>query len=104
MFDIGFRMKSYFHDVVQFCWFFKSMVYIYNYITSKRLGRVCVGYLVAITLRQELRLNRRHVNREAQTVNCEAGKQGAVETGVKSGPKKAHKPWIRGKKGAQTVN
>ena len=47
---------------------------------------------------------RRRVNREVQTVNWEAGKKGAVETGVKSGLKKAHKPWIRGKKGAQTVN
>ena len=39
--------------------------------------------------------------REVQTVNWEAGKKGAVVTGVKSGLKKAHKPWIRGKKGAQ---
>ena len=44
------------------------------------------------------------VNREVQTVNWEAGKEGAAETGVKSGLKKAHKPWIRGQKGAQTVN
>ena len=36
------------------------------------------------------------VNREVQTVNWEAGKKGAVETGVKRGLKKAHKPWIRG--------
>ena len=42
-------------------------------------------------------------NREVQTVNWEGGWEGAVERGVKS-PKKAHKPWIRGKKGAQTVN
>ena len=48
--------------------------------------------------------SRGRVNREVQTVNWEAGKKGAVETGVKSGLKKAHKPWIRGKKGAQTVN
>ena len=44
------------------------------------------------------------VNREVQTVNWEAGKKEAVETGVKSGLKRAHKPWIRGQKGAQTVN
>ena len=44
------------------------------------------------------------VNREVQTVNWDAGKKGAVETGVKRGLKKGHKPWIRGKKGAQTVN
>ena len=31
-------------------------------------------------------------------------KKGVVETGVKRGLKKAHKPWIRGKNGAQTVN
>ena len=43
------------------------------------------------------------INREVQTMNWEAGKEGAVETGVKRGLKKAHKPWIRGKKGAQTV-
>ena len=48
--------------------------------------------------------NRGRVNREVQTVNWEAGKEGAAETGVKSGLKKAHKPWIRRKKGAQTVN
>ena len=47
---------------------------------------------------------RGRVNREVQTVNWEAGKKGVVVTGVKSGLKKAHKPWIRGKKGAQTVN
>ena len=41
--------------------------------------------------------DRGHVNREVQTVNWEAGKKGAVETGVKSGLKKAHKLWIRGK-------
>ena len=37
------------------------------------------------------------VNREVQTVNWEAGKEGAAETGVNSGLKKAHKckPWIR---------
>ena len=40
---------------------------------------------------------RGRVNREVQTVNWEAGKEGAVETGVKSGLTKAHKPWIRGK-------
>ena len=48
--------------------------------------------------------DRGRVNREVQTVNWEAGKKGAVETGVKSGRKKVHKPWIRGKKDAQTVN
>ena len=42
--------------------------------------------------------NRGRINREVQTVNWEAGKKGAVETGVKRGLKKAHKPWIRGKK------
>ena len=47
---------------------------------------------------------RGRINREVQTVNWEAGKKGAVETGVKSDLKKVHKPWIRGKKGAQTVN
>ena len=47
---------------------------------------------------------RGRVGREVQTVNWEAGKEGAVETGVKSGLKKAHKPWIRGKYSAQTVN
>ena len=47
---------------------------------------------------------RGRVNREVQTVNWEAGKKGAVVTGVKSGLKKAHKPWLRGNKGAQTVN
>ena len=31
------------------------------------------------------------MNREVQTVNWEVGKKGAVETGVKSGLKKAHK-------------
>ena len=49
-------------------------------------------------------LNRGRTNREVQTVNWEADKKGAVETGVKRGLKKAHKPRIRGKKGAQTVN
>ena len=39
-----------------------------------------------------------------QTMNWEGGGEGAVERGVKSSLKKAHKPWIRGKKGAQTVN
>ena len=56
------------------------------------------------TLRRFARISRGRVNREVQTVNWGAGKKGAVETGVKSGLKKAHKPWIRGKKGAQTVN
>ena len=50
------------------------------------------------------KLYRRRANREVQTVNWEAGKEGAVERGVNSSLKKAHKPWIRGKKGAQTVN
>ena len=54
-----------------------------------------------VSLRRE---HRGRVNREVQTVNWEAGKKGAVETGVKSGLKKAYKPWIRGKRGAQTVN
>ena len=49
-------------------------------------------------------VNRRRANREVQTVNWEGGGEGAVERGVKSGLEKAHKPWIRGKKGAQTVN
>ena len=45
----------------------------------------------------------------AQTVKCKpwterVAEKGAVETGVKSSLKKVHKPWIRGKKGAQTVN
>ena len=31
-------------------------------------------------------------NHEVQTVNREAGKEGAVETGVKRGLKNAHKP------------
>ena len=44
------------------------------------------------------------VNREVQTVNWEGGGEGAGARGVKSSLKKAHKPWIRGKKGAQTVN
>ena len=57
------------------------------------------------------------VNREVQTVNWEAGKKGAVETGVKSGlkkahfyreleAKKAHKAWIREglNREVQTVN
>ena len=43
-------------------------------------------------------------NREVQTVNWEGGGEGAVERGVKSSLKKSHKPRIRGKKGAQTVN
>ena len=43
-------------------------------------------------------------NREVQTVNWEGGREGAVERGVERGLKKAHKPWIRDKKGAQTVN
>ena len=47
---------------------------------------------------------RRHVNREVQTVNWEAGKEGAVEANVKRGLQKAHKARIRGKNGAQTVN
>ena len=50
------------------------------------------------------KLVRGRVNREVQTVNWEAGQKGAVETGVKSGLKKAHKPWIRGKNGTQTVH
>ena len=48
--------------------------------------------------------DRRHANREVQTVNWEGGGEGVVERGVKSSLKKAHKTWIRGKKGAQTVN
>ena len=47
---------------------------------------------------------RRRANREVQTVKREGRGEGAVERGVKSSLKKAHKPWIRGKKGAQTVN
>ena len=35
---------------------------------------------------------RRRANREVQTVNSEGGGEGAVETGVKRGLKKAHKP------------
>ena len=54
--------------------------------------------------KQTKQTNRRRVNREVQTVNWEAGKEGAVETGVKRGLKKAHKPWIRAKNRAQTVN
>ena len=46
---------------------------------------------------------RGRTNSEVQTVNWEGGGEGAVERGVKSSLKKAHKPWIRGKKGAQTV-
>ena len=49
-------------------------------------------------------LVRERVNREVQTVNWEGGGERAVARGVKSSLKKAHKPWIRGKKGAQTVN
>ena len=49
-------------------------------------------------------LHRQRANREVQTVNWEGGGEGAVERGVKRGLKKAHKPWIRSKKGAQTVN
>ena len=45
-----------------------------------------------------------HWDREVQTVNWEAGKEGVAEAGVKTGQKKAHKPWIRGKNSAQTVN
>ena len=33
------------------------------------------------------------VNREVQTVNWEAGKEGAAETGVERGLKRAHEPW-----------
>ena len=51
-----------------------------------------------------LSLDTKRANREVQTVNWEGGGEGAVERGVKSSLKKAHKPWIRGKKGAQTVN
>ena len=47
---------------------------------------------------------RRRANREVQTVNWEGGGEGAVERGVKSSLKRAHRPRIRGKKGAQTVN
>ena len=47
---------------------------------------------------------RSRANHEVQTMNWEAGGEGVVERGVKSSLKKAHKPWIRGKKGAQTVN
>ena len=47
---------------------------------------------------------RRRANREVQTVNWEAGGEGVVERGVKSSLKKAHKPWTRGERGAQTVN
>ena len=46
----------------------------------------------------------RRANREVQTVNWEGGGEGAVERGVKSSLKKAHKPWVKGNKGAQTVN
>ena len=53
---------------------------------------------------EELNLHQRRANREVQTVNWEGGREGAVERGVKSSLKKAHKPWIGGKKGAQTVN
>ena len=60
--------------------------------------------MVGIRNSRKQLINQGRVNREVQTVNWEAGKQGAVETGVKSGLKKAHKPWIGGKKGAQTVN
>ena len=42
------------------------------------------------------------VNREVQTVNWEARKKGIAETGIKSGLKKANKPWSRGKNNAQT--
>ena len=44
------------------------------------------------------------VNREVKTVNWEAGKEGAAETGVKKGLKKAHEPWIRSKNAARIVN
>ena len=47
---------------------------------------------------------RRCANHEVQTVNWEGGGEGAVERGVKSSLEKAHKLWIRGRKGAQTVN
>ena len=49
-----------------------------------------------LTLRQKLASNRRRANREVQTVNWEGGGEGAVERGVESSLKKAHKPWIRG--------
>ena len=48
--------------------------------------------------------SRGRVNHEVQTVNWEAGKEGAAETAVKRGLKKAHKSWIRGKKSAQTMS
>ena len=51
-----------------------------------------------------LKYARRRANREVQTVNWEGGGERAVKRGVKSSLKKAHKPWLRGKKGAQTVN
>ena len=46
---------------------------------------------------------RSRVNREVQSVNWEAGKEGAAETGIKRGLKKAHNPW-KARIGAQTVN
>ena len=51
-------------------------------------------------------LSRSRINGEVQTLNREAGKEGAVsvETGVKRGLKKAHWLWIRGSNSAQTVN
>ena len=90
----------------------KDTLFTTNPTTLERKGIdkwTCVqGALKGTNLRGRTepfrRFSRGRVNREAQTVNWEAGKEGAAETGVKSGVKKAHKPWIRGKKGAQTVN
>ena len=61
---------------------------------------VSSSFAVAMPLAMKMasRVFRGRVNREVQTVNWEAGKKGAVETGVKSSLKKAQKPWIRGKK------
>ena len=52
----------------------------------------------------ELDQTQESVNCEVQTMSWEAGKEGAVETGVKRGLRKAHKPRIEGKNSAQTVN
>ena len=60
----------------------------------------CPQYLGIVLVGSPCYVFLSRVDREVQTVNWEAGKEGAVETGHRN---KAHKPWIRGKKTAQTV-
>ena len=53
-------------------------------IFGKFFARLCISRVFGHAFR-------RRVMREVQTLNWEAGKEGAVETGVERGLKKAHK-------------